>query len=216
MKQTLLTLCLCAAFAPSAFAQQSSNSTNPIQNWSDTTRFVEGQQSTGLQASSPALRMPGSVGTMNPAQIQQMQQIEQQRIAAQSQGASGQMGQGQTPTEQTEQPAQNASQEAANDKPPVEDLTAQRLMWATDSVQNLRQEGGRMERPNARGFSSSTQSADRLRMAEWKRHLLNLGLPESKIDFEARRLNREEFELWASKLVWWESGEHPNLIDITH
>lgn len=208
MKQTLLTLCLCAAFAPSAFAQQSSN---PIQNWSDTPRFVEGQQSTGVQASSPALRVPGSVGVMNPAQIQQMQQMEQQRIAAQNQ-----VGQGQAPTEQTEQPVQNASQNTENDKPPVEDLTAQRLMWATDPVQNLRQEGGRIERPNARGFSSSTQGADRLRLAEWKRHLLNLGLPESKIDFEARRLPREEFELWASKLVWWESGEHPNLIDIAH
>ncbi len=210
MKQTLLTLCLCAAFAPSAFAQQSPNSTNPTQNWSDTTRFVEGQQNTGLQASSPALRMPGSVGAMNPAQIQQLQQMEQQRIAAQSQAVPGQ-----TPaTEQTEQPIQTPAQDTSNDKPPVEDLTAKRLMWATDPVQNLRQEGGRMERPNARGFSSSAQGADRLRMAEWKRHLLNLGLPESKIDFEARRLNREEFELWASKLVWWESGEHPNLIDI--
>ena len=195
MKQTLLTLCLCAAFTPSAFAQQTQSPTS-TQNWSDATRFVEGQQNAGAQTASPAIRLPGSAGAANPALLQQMQ--AQQQLAAQ------------TTSKATEQPAQ----EAVADKPPVEDLTAQRLMWATDPVQNLRQEGGKMERPTPRGFSSSSQASDRLRMAEWKRHLLNLGLPESKIDFEARRLSREEFELWASKLVWWEAGEHPNLIDI--
>lgn len=203
MKQTLLTLCLCAAFAPCAFAQQAQSPT-AIQNWSDTTRFVEGQQSAGVQTSSPALMTPGMTGPINPALLQQMQ--AQQRLAQQAQTAPV--------ATQTEQATEQPAQEAAADKPPVEDLTAQRLMWATDPVQNLRQEGGKMERPTPRGFSSSSQASDRLRMAEWKRHLLNLGLPESKIDFEARRLNREEFELWASKLVWWEAGEHPNLIDI--
>jgi len=201
MKQTLLTLCLCAAFTPSAFAQQTQSPAS-TQNWSDATRFVEGQQNVGVQAASPALRLPGSAGAVNPALLQQMQ--AQQQLAAQAQATSG------ATAPATEQPAQ----EAVADKPPVEDLTAQRLMWATDPVQNLRQEGGKMERPTPRGFSSSAQASDRLRMAEWKRHLLNLGLPESKIDFEARRLSREEFELWASKLVWWEAGEHPNLIDI--
>lgn len=209
MKQTLLTLCLCAAFTPSAFAQQTSSTPN----WSDATRFVEGQQNAGVQSASPVLRGPGSAGAVNPTLFQQMQaqQLQAQQQAQQQLAAQGQ------PTSEaqaTDQTTQQPAQEAIADKPPVEDLTAQRLMWATDPVQNLRQEGGKMERPTPRGFSSSAQASDRLRMAEWKRHLLNLGLPESKIDFEARRLSREEFEQWASKLVWWEAGEHPNLIDI--
>ena len=208
MKQTLLSLCLCATFASSAFAQ----SADTTQRWSDTTRFVEGQANSGAQAVSPALAVNPRSGPMNAASLQQMQQLQAQQMQAQLQAQQSEQGQQQTPGQ-----AQMAEQaEAELDRPPVENLDAQRLMWAMDPVQNLRQEGGRLEKPTSRGFKASAHSADRLRMAEWKRHLLNLGIPESKIEFEARRLNREEFELWASKLVWWEAGEHPNLIDINH
>lgn len=209
MKQTLLTLCLCVAFTPCAFAQQTQLPT-ATQNWSDTPRFVDGQQNAGAQASSPVLRSNVPMGPVNPVLLQQQMEA-QQRLAQQTQD---QQIQAQGSSEPNAQATQQSAQETPSDKPPVEDLTAQRLMWATDPVQNLRQEGGKIERPTPRGFSSSITASDRLRMAEWKRHLLNLGLPESKIDFEARRLNREEFELWASKLVWSEAGEHPNFIDI--
>lgn len=208
MKQTLLTLCLCAVFSSSAFAQ----STETTQRWSDTTRFVEGQANAGSQAVSPALAVNPRSGPMNASSLQQMQQLQAQQMQAQLQAQQSQ--QGQQPT--SEQPQVAQQDEAELDRPPVENSDAQRLMWATDPVQNLRQEGGRLEKPVPRGFNASSQPADRLRMAEWKRHLLNLGIPESKIEFEARRLNREDFELWASKLVWWEGNEHPNLIDITH
>lgn len=213
MKQTLLSLCLCATFASSAFAQ----SADTTQRWSDTTRFVEGQTNSGAQAVSPALAVNPRSGPMNASSLQQMQQLQAQQMQAQLQAQQSQQGQNQSGQPQTPGQSQVAEQaEAELDRPPVENSDAQRMMWATDPVQNLRQEGGRLEKPVQRGFITSTQPADRLRMAEWKRHLLNLGIPESKIEFEARRLNREEFELWASKLVWWEGSEHPNLIDITH
>lgn len=207
MKQTLLTLCICAAFSSSAFAQ-SQTAVDTTQRWPDTTRFVEGQPGSRAQTQSPALMTDsGRPGALNPALLQQMQNQQSQEQQLQAQQAQQNVAEG-----QTQQPQEDPSL----DRPPVEDMEAKRLMWALDPVQNLRQEGGRMERPNARGFSSSAQSSDRLRVAEWKRHLLNLGIPESKIEFEARRLNRDEFEMWASKFVWWESDEHPNIIDVTH
>lgn len=100
------------------------------------------------------------------------------------------------------------------EKPPVEDTETQKILWSIDTRQELRQSGGRFELPNARGFASSSNMSDQLRLKEWRRHLLNVGLPKEKIDFEARRLNREDFELWASRFVWWDKDLHPNAITV--
>lgn len=106
------------------------------------------------------------------------------------------------------------TQAVESEKPPVEDTETLKMLWSVDMRQELRQSGGRFELPNARGFSASSNMSDQLRLKEWRRHLLNVGLPKEKIDFEARRLNREDFELWASRFVWWDKDLHPNAITV--
>lgn len=210
MKKLILAVCLSTAFASSAWGQ--------TQSWSDTPQFIDGQPSAQSQAVSPALmspaNIPNSAMANNPAQLQYIQNQQRQIQAQQALLAS----QSQSSTQDSESGEANSTtqeQQTAEDKPPMEDTEAKRLMWAVDPSQNLRQEGGRLEKPLSRGFASSAAPADRLRLAEWKRHLLNVGIPQNKIEFEARRLDREDFELWASRLVWWENGEHPNMIDVS-
>lgn len=103
---------------------------------------------------------------------------------------------------------------AVEAKPPLPDTAGLAQSWSNDPVQQLRQSGERLERPLHRGFAHSSSQADQVRLAQWRTHLLNVGVPASKISFEASRLDREAFELWASRFVWWEQATHPNHVDI--
>lgn len=195
MKNTLV-FTIAMALAPVAFAQTTSPGINILQQrWADSPHYLSGQTLSPTATASPAMGT-GMVQTPQQAMLQQQaQQQAQQQQSAEQDGS------------QTAQ----AQDEA---RPPVDDTQTKALLWMNDPTQDLRQSGGKLERPLARGFANSSAPQDQRRLDEWRRQLLNVGVPQSKIEFEARRLNREDFELWASRFVWWENDEHPNAVDV--
>ena len=106
----------------------------------------------------------------------------------------------------------------SNEKPPREDGELQAELWAFDPVQLPRQQGMVIGQPLHHGFAYSQDPSDQRRLAEWTLHLQNEGMNLRKIEFEAQRLDRQDFEMWASRFVWWEDGLHPNIIhpDVVH
>lgn len=197
MKKTILCLTLSALVIPSAFAQR----------WSSEPVYAN-------QPSAGSIQMPQLPDNLPPQIRSQIQQAQIQQAQMQQIQNPGQIV---VPTIGSLENNANTNvqaQEVVDDKPPVEDLEAQRLLFSVDFKQDARQAGEKLMRPNHNGFALSTKSEDQLRFKEWNRHLLNVGIPQSKIDFEGRRLNRSDFELWASRIVWWEEGVHPNHLEI--
>lgn len=145
-----------------------------------------------------------------PDQATQDAPVEQNEQAV---PAVGQIGAGQLggPIQSPVVPGQA---EAPLARPPADNSEFTKMMWQFDPSQQLRQSGERLERADARGFASSRSSSDQVRLQEWSRHLQNAGVPEQKIMFEAKRLSKDDFELWASRFVWWEQSVHPRRLDV--
>lgn len=90
-----------------------------------------------------------------------------------------------------------------NAKPPLDSGEAEALMWGIDPVQDLRQSGQSIKQGRHHGTFDSTDRASQVRMEEWRQELLERNVAsESRIFFEARRLDRDAFALWASRLIW--------------
>ena len=222
MKIKLLSSCCVALLAVSAsasaqFAVAPANSANLPQNVQDMTnvnRLIRQQNQQGSQGSTQQIYQT------QPAQPQLAPSDLSMKWP--DQNAAGPLGQ---PVPELLNPAQpglvNPAQPALVEpaveaKPPLDNSEASAQAWSFDPVQQLRQSGERLERPLSRGIAHSASSSDQARLAQWRVHLLNVGVPASKITFEANRLNREEFELWASRFVWWEQATHPNQVDVGH
>ena len=110
-------------------------------------------------------------------------------------------------------PGQIANDTTTDDaRPPVVDESIRQWAWMQEGQTSARQQGVAVPRPTHRGFAHSTRPADQHLLARWRQHLLNEGVPQHLIDFEARRLPREEFEVWASRRVWAEQANHPNAV----
>lgn len=107
-------------------------------------------------------------------------------------------------------------QAASPRRPPMVDHAAAARAFSNDPAQYARQEGLKIGQAKSRGLAHSTSAADQQHLKNWVRHLSNLGFAEEKIMFEARRLDRDSFDRWASRLVWWEQSVHPNAVDVQH
>ena len=88
--------------------------------------------------------------------------------------------------------------------------------WEFDPQQRIRQSGQRIERPDNRGFYYATSSSDRSLLQRWVTQLVSEGVSESKVLFEAKRLSKDEFQRWASKIIWAEEELHPNFLEISN
>lgn len=77
--------------------------------------------------------------------------------------------------------ARRAAEEAANDNP--------------------RQRGERITIPSYRD-TVARNPADTEWLINWKRELVAIGVHPDKVAFEAGRLPHDQFELWASRMVW--------------
>lgn len=98
-------------------------------------------------------------------------------------------------------------------RPPAEGLSEEdKLLWMIDPKQTARQQGQRIEQPLSKGLYHSASLSDKELLRAWTYHLMNEGVPEAKILFEAKRLNKHDFERWASRFVWWEESLHPNAV----
>lgn len=98
-------------------------------------------------------------------------------------------------------------------RPPAESLSEEeKLLWMIDPKQTARQQGQRIEQPLSKGLYHSASLSDKELLRAWTYHLMNEGVPEAKILFEAKRLNKHDFERWASRFVWWEESLHPNVV----
>lgn len=114
-----------------------------------------------------------------------------------------------------EQSTKTEEQEEQEDRPPVADTEIEKILFLTDSAQEIRQSGQKLEHPLYHGFAFDTDIKSQQLLQAWKAELLNFGLPLSKINFEAKRLSQDEFQMWASRFIWWEEQEHPNMIDVS-
>lgn len=87
--------------------------------------------------------------------------------------------------------------------PPLSDSVTATQMWSFDPSQELRQSGQSMGLANHRGVTSLTDYSTRVWLEEWHRQLTGHGLvSEDHFWFQARRLNKSDFALWASRQVW--------------
>ena len=93
------------------------------------------------------------------------------------------------------------------DLPPINDNASSTLLWNIDPVQNLRQSGESSPQARSFGVASVHSREDQIFLEEWRQELLGFGFPLSKINFEAQRLDRHSFGLWASRLVWWKKQQ---------
>jgi hypothetical protein len=104
------------------------------------------------------------------------------------------------PSGPSEQPAHLDESPA---RPPVSDTGLDAALWSLDSSQDARQAGQSFPAARMSGVADATDYRSRVWLEEWHRQLTDTNIvSEDRFWFQARRLDRPEFALWASRQVW--------------
>lgn len=152
------------------------------------------QQSTQMNSNDPSAQAYGqasNVGGNAQAQYQQYQQAQQGQ--GQTQGQSQQQ-QGQQNTGPKNAYEQGFGQEQMN-------ADRQEALEDWMSSQSARQQGETIPVPRPLNVVANDKSS-RVWLINWKGVLVEqVGLKPEKVDFEASRLNKEDFAAWASRQV---------------
>jgi hypothetical protein len=92
---------------------------------------------------------------------------------------------------------------AGPDLPPLSDSDSASVMWSYDPSQDLRQSGQSVDLARHQGVSDLADYRSRVWLEEWHHQLIDRDLvSEDHFWFQARRLDKADFSLWASRLVW--------------
>lgn len=109
------------------------------------------------------------------------------------------------PTGLVQQTDQDQGAERKLPPSPEDEAALETARWAAGAAdQQLRQTG----RTKGRGdqffvsIASSTDADDRRTLYRWKTFLPQFGVHQGKVNYEANRLSRQDFDMWASRFVW--------------
>lgn len=105
------------------------------------------------------------------------------------------------------QPSQQPSQQpstpvipvASSDRPPPASRGVYWPVASQDASQQLRQSGQYAPHAAAHGWSAAAGSTHEIHL--WVGRLGEVGIPSEKTRFEARRLSRSDFLLWANGMI---------------